>query len=285
METHRRPENMRAWSEAQRAAGKRVGFVPTMGCLHEGHLSLVRVAKACGCDTVAASIFVNPTQFGPGEDYERYPREEARDLDMLRNEGVAAVYLPGVKDMYPDGYQTYVDVTGVSQGLCGASRPGHFRGVATVVAKLLLAARPHVAVFGEKDFQQLAVIRRMVKDLDIGVEIVGAPILREADGLAMSSRNRYLEGDDRIAALCLYKALLRAKDLYSGGVREPEKLTAAVRTRILFEPRAKLEYVEARDPETLSPVRDPSDRMTILVAARVGPARLIDNITLGGHTT
>jgi pantoate--beta-alanine ligase len=279
------PEAMRAWSEAQRSAGRRIGFVPTMGYLHEGHLSLVRIAKELGCDAVAASIFVNPAQFGPGEDFEKYPRDEARDLEMLSGEGVDAVFLPGVKDVYPDGYQTYVEVSGVSQGLCGAMRPGHFRGVATVVAKLLLAVLPHVAVFGEKDFQQLAVIKRMVRDLGMGVEIVGAPIVREADGLAMSSRNKYLAGEDRIAALCLSKGLRAAADLFAAGVREPEKLVDVARAKILSEPRAKLEYTEARNPETLSPVRSPSERMVILVAARVGPARLIDNITLGGSST
>ncbi|MBI5343358.1 MAG: pantoate--beta-alanine ligase, partial [Deltaproteobacteria bacterium] len=164
METFLLPEAMRAWSDARRAEGKRVGFVPTMGYLHEGHISLVRVADALGCDAVAASIFVNPTQFGPGEDYERYPRNEERDLSMLSAAGVGAVFLPGVHEMYPEGYQTYVEVSGVSRGLCGAKRPGHFRGVATVVAKLLLIARPHVAVFGEKDYQQLAVIRAMARD-------------------------------------------------------------------------------------------------------------------------
>jgi pantoate--beta-alanine ligase len=285
METVRLPEAMRAWSDSQRRAGKRIGFVPTMGALHEGHVSLVRIAKERGCDAVAASIFVNPAQFGPGEDFERYPRDEARDLAMLSGEGVAAVFLPGVKEIYPDGYQTYVEVTGVAQGLCGAIRPGHFRGVATVVAKLLLVARPHVAVFGEKDFQQLAVIRRMARDLGLDVEIVGAPIVREADGLAMSSRNRYLEEEDRRAALCLYKGLCAARDLHAAGVRDPEKLVDVARANVLSEPRAKLEYVEARNPETLSPARSPAERMTILVAARVGPARLIDNITLGGSAT
>jgi pantoate--beta-alanine ligase len=248
-------------------------------------LSLVRIVKARGCDAVAASIFVNPAQFGPGEDFERYPRDEARDLDLLRAEGVAAVFLPEVPEMYPEGYQTYVEVAGLSQGLCGASRPGHFRGVATVVAKLFLVVRPHVAVFGEKDFQQLAVIRRMVRDLNLDVEIVGAPIVREADGLAMSSRNQYLEGEDRHAALCLYKGLCAARDLYAVGVRDPEKLLDVARVKILSEPRAMLEYAEARDPETLSPVRSPSERMVILMAARVGPTRLIDNITLGGQST
>lgn len=285
METIRRSEAMRAWSDSQRRAGKRVGFVPTMGYLHEGHLSLVRIAKARGCDVVAASIFVNPTQFGPGEDFERYPRDEARDLAMLSGEGVAAVILPEVAEVYPEGYQTYVEVTRVSEGLCGAMRPGHFRGVATVVAKLLLLTRPHVAVFGEKDFQQLAVIRRMAVDLGLEVEIVGAPIVREADGLAMSSRNKYLEGEDRLAALCLFKGLSAARDLYAAGVRDPERLVDAVRAKVLSESRAKLEYAEARDPETLSPTRSPTERMAILVAARVGSARLIDNITLGGQST
>jgi pantoate--beta-alanine ligase len=285
MEIHRSPEAMRGWSEARRAAGRRVGFVPTMGYLHEGHLSLVRIAKDRGCDAVAASIFVNPAQFGPGEDFARYPRSEGRDLEMLAEAGTEAVYMPGVAEMYPEGYQTYVDVTGVSQGLCGASRTGHFRGVATVVLKLFNAARPHVAVFGEKDWQQLAVIRRMVRDLDVDVEIVGAPIVREADGLAMSSRNSYLSRDDRTAALCLYKGLCAARDLFAAGTREPEKLLAVVRAKVAAEPRATLEYAEARDPEDLSPVAGPAERMTILVAARVGPARLIDNMTLTGGTT
>jgi pantoate--beta-alanine ligase len=285
MELHRRAEPMRAWSEALRAAGKRVGFVPTMGYLHEGHLSLVRIARERECDAVAASIFVNPAQFGPGEDFEKYPRNEVRDLDMLRAKGVGAVFLPEAAEMYPEGYQTYVEVGGVAQGLCGAARPGHFRGVATVVAKLFHIVRPHVAVFGEKDFQQLAVIRRMVRDLALDVEIVGAPIVREADGLAMSSRNKYLEGEYRVAALCLYKALCAARDLYAGGVRDPGRLLDVARAKILSEPRAVLDYVEARDPDTLAPAHSSAERMTILVAARVGPARLIDNITLGGKAT
>ncbi len=225
---------------------------------------------------------MNPTQFGPGEDYEKYPRDEERDLEMLKAAGVETVFLPGVYEMYPEGYQTYVEVNGVSRGLCGAIRPGHFRGVATVVAKLLIVARPHVAVFGEKDFQQLAVIRAMARDLNLDVEIVGAPIVREPDGLAMSSRNKYLKGEDRTAALCLYNGLCAARDLYAAGVRIPEKLVNVARAKIAAEPRAKLEYVEVRDPETLSPEISTAGRMTILVAARVGPARLIDNITLEG---
>jgi pantoate--beta-alanine ligase len=244
-------------------------------------VSLVRVAKSAGCSAVAATIFVNPTQFGPGEDFERYPRDEARDLAMLDAAGVDAVYLPGVGDMYPEGHQTFVEVTGVSRGLCGAARPGHFRGVATVVAKLFLAAKPHVAVFGEKDCQQLAVIRAMTRDLDFGIEIVGAPIVREGDGLAMSSRNVYLSGGDRIAARCLSRGLARAKTLFDDGQRDAGTLVAAARKEIEAEPRAKLEYAEGRDPDTLAPLAGRADAVTILLAAKVGPARLIDNITLG----
>lgn len=286
MEIIRRPGEMQAWADAQRAAGRRIGLIPTMGYLHEGHVSLVRIARERGCDTVAATIFVNPTQFGPGEDYERYPRDEERDLAILRAAGTAAVYLPGVRDVYPEGYQTFVEVEEVSRGLCGASRPGHFRGVATVVAKLFHVGKPHVAVFGEKDYQQLAVIRRMVRDLDLDIEIVAAPTVREADGLAMSSRNQYLEEEDRKAARCLSRGLFLARNLFLEGERDPTRIASAARAAVEAETRATLEYAEARDPETLSPLTGPSDRMTILVAARVGPARLIDNITLqGGEAT
>jgi pantoate--beta-alanine ligase len=271
---------MRAWADARRAEGARIGLVPTMGYLHEGHVSLVRIAKAHGCGAVAATIFVNPTQFGPGEDFGKYPRDEARDLAMLSAAGASAVYLPGVKDMYPEGHQTHVEVRTVSQGLCGAARPGHFRGVATVVAKLFLAAKPHVAVFGEKDCQQLAVIRAMTRDLDFGIEIVGAPIVREEDGLAMSSRNAYLKGDDRIAARCLSRGLFRAKALFDAGERDTGTLVAGAREEIAREPLATLEYAEGRTPETLSPLSGGVNAITILVAAKVGPARLIDNITL-----
>ena len=286
MEIFRRPGEMQSWADSQRAAGRRIGLVPTMGYLHEGHVSLVRIAREHGCDAVAATIFVNPAQFGPEEDYERYPRDEARDLAMLRGAGTAAVYLPDVSDVYPEGYQTHVEVGEVSKGLCGAARPGHFRGVATVVAKLFLVGKPHVAVFGEKDYQQLAVIRRMTRDLDFDIEIVAAPTVREADGLAMSSRNKYLGGEDRKAARCLSRGLFLARNLFLEGERDPARVTAPARAAVEAEVRAKLEYVEARDPETLLPLSGPSDRMTILMAARVGPARLIDTITLqGGEAT
>ncbi len=280
MELLRTPGAMQGWADARRREGRRIGFAPTMGCLHAGHVSLYGLLRERGCDAVAASIFVNPTQFGPGEDFEKYPRDEERDLAMLGEAGVDAVYLPGVADMYPEGSRTFVEVDGVSRGLCGEIRPGHFRGVATVVAKLFNAARPHVAAFGEKDFQQLAVIRAMARDLDFGIEILGAPIVRESDGLAMSSRNKYLEGPDRVAALCLSRGLFRAERLFRAGERDPLALADAVRSEIRGEPRASLEYAEARDPETLIPVTSPTGRVTLLVAARVGPARLIDNITL-----
>jgi len=281
MELLRSPAEMRAWADARRSEGARIGLVPTMGFLHDGHVSLVRVAREAGSEAVAASIFVNPTQFGPGEDFETYPRDEARDLAMLDAAGVDAVYLPGVGDMYPDGHQTFVEVTGVSRGLCGAARPGLFRGVATVVAKLFLAAKPHAAVFGEKDYQQLAVIRAMNRDLDFGIKIVGAPIVREEDGLAKSSRNVYLKGEDRIAARCLSRGLFRAKELFGKGERNAGILAGVAGAAIEGEPKALLEYAEGRDPDTLTPLSGRVGAVTILVAAKVGPARLIDNITLG----
>jgi pantoate--beta-alanine ligase len=252
-----------------------------MGYLHAGHVSLVRVAREAGSEAVAATIFVNPMQFGPGEDFEKYPRDEARDLGMLEAAGVDAVYLPGAGEMYPEGHRTFVEVTGVSQGLCGAARPGHFRGVATVVAKLFLASKPHVAVFGKKDYQQLAVIRAMNRDLDFGIEIVGAPIVRDGDGLAMSSRNVYLSGEDRIAARCLSRGLFLAKELFGKGERDAGTLVGASRREIETEPRVKMEYAEGRDPDTLAPLTGRVDAVTILVAAKVGRTRLIDNITLG----
>ena len=279
MDVIRTPGDMRRWADARRAAGARIGLVPKMGCLHAGHMSLLQVAADRGCNAIAASIFVNPAQFSPGEDYDKYPRNEENDLGMLEKAGVCAVYIPSVKDMYPDGYQTYVETEAVSRGLCGDRRPGHFRGVATVVAKLFLSAKPHVAVFGEKDYQQLAVIRAMARDLDFGVEIVGAPIIREDDGLAMSSRNAYLNGGQRVAALCLSRGLFQARAMFYSGVRDAEALVSAARREIEGE-QAVLEYAEGRDSITLAPLCGPVDAITILVAARIGPARLIDNITL-----
>lgn len=281
MELLRSPKEMRAWSDAAKAIGRKVGFVPTMGFLHEGHLSLVRVARAKGCDAVVVSIFVNPTQFGPTEDFAKYPRNEERDLAMLSAEGVDAVYLPTVEAMYPPGSQTTVDVPEASNGLCGALRPGHFQGVATVVAKLFNAAKPHVAVFGEKDFQQLAVIRALARDLDFGIEVVGAPLIREADGLAMSSRNVYLSSAERSSALSVSRGLFVARDAFAVGERDAEALVSRARREIEATDGVTVEYVEGRDPETLAVVHGQVERLTLLAAVRVGKTRLIDNISLG----
>ena len=280
MEIIRTPALMREWADASRVTGARIGLVPTMGCLHSGHISLLGVAADCGCDAIVASIFVNPTQFSYGEDYEKYPRNEESDIAALEKAGISVIYLPSVKDMYPDFSRTHVEVEKVSQGLCGERRPGHFRGVATVVAKLFLAAKPHVAVFGEKDYQQLAVIKAMTRDLDFGIEIVGAPIVRESDGLAMSSRNIYLDKEQRLAAGCLSRGLFRAKALFESGIPDVARLVCAARQAIEEEPLAVLEYAEGRDPVTLEPLCGAVDAITILVAARIGSARLIDNITL-----
>ena len=280
MDILRTPEQMRDWADAHRVTRDRIGLVPTMGYLHEGHLSLFRVAAECGCDTIVASIFVNPSQFSYGEDYESYPRSEENDLAMLRKAEVSAVYLPSVKNMYTNLYQTHVEVEKVSKGLCGDQRPGHFRGVATVVAKLFLAVKPHVAVFGEKDYQQLAVVRAMVRDLDFGIKIVGAPIIREYDGLALSSRNIYLDREQRAAARCLSRGLFKAKALFERGIRKAMVLVSAAQQTIEDEPLATLEYAEGRDPVTLKLRYGAVDTITILVAAKIGSTRLIDNVTL-----
>jgi pantoate--beta-alanine ligase len=271
-------------SEALRAAGRRLALVPTMGCLHEGHLSLVRRARR-HADVVWLSIFVNPTQFGPGEDFERYPRTLEADLALCAQEGVDAVFLPPVAEMYPAGAQTGVEVAELSRPLCGRDRPGHFRGVATVVAKLLLATRPQLAVFGEKDFQQLAVIRRMVRDLCFDVEIVGAPISREDDGVARSSRNRLLDAETRRQARVLSRALAAAEHALAAGERRTEVLAQLVRLELEKAPRARIDYAELRDPETLAPAPARLTGPTLLaLAVRFqadgGVVRLIDNRVL-----
>jgi pantoate--beta-alanine ligase len=271
-------------SGALRAAGRRLALVPTMGCLHEGHLSLVRRARR-HADVVWLSIFVNPTQFGPGEDFERYPRTLEADLALCAQEGVDAVFLPPVAEMYPAGAQTWVEVAELSRPLCGRDRPGHFRGVATVVAKLLLATRPQVAVFGEKDFQQLAVIRRMVRDLGLDVEIVGAPISREDDGVARSSRNRLLDPETRRQACVLSRALAAAESALVAGERRTAALAQLVRLELEKAPRARIDYAELRDPESLAPAPARLSGPTLLaLAVRFqadgGVVRLIDNRVL-----
>ncbi len=262
-----------------------VGFVPTMGFLHEGHLDLVRRARA-ECAGTVASIFVNPTQFGPGEDLASYPRDLARDLALLKAEGVDLVWTPAEADIYPPGFQTWVEVAEVSRPLEGARRPGHFRGVATVVAKLFLAVQPDRAYFGQKDAQQVVVIRRMVHDLAFPLKIVVCPTRREADGLAMSSRNSYLTPAQRAAAPVLHRALRAAADAHAGGTRDAESLRAIVSAQVAVEPLADLQYVSCADPDTLAELAGPVERALLSLAATVGRTRLIDNVLLGAdHAT
>lgn len=257
-----------------------VGLVPTMGSLHEGHASLLRLARR-ECDRVVATIFVNPLQFGPGEDYTRYPRDLDRDLELLRREEIEAVFVPRADAMYPTGYCTHLPVGDEAKDMEGASRPGHFAGVATVVAKLLAVARPSVAYFGRKDAQQLAVIRRMVADLDFPVALRECAIVREPDGLALSSRNVYLTADERRAAAVLYRALAAARDRFGQGERQPEVLLEVARAVLTTEPRAELEYLELRREGDVGPLPDgPIVAGRLLVAARVGATRLIDNVSL-----
>jgi len=271
---------MRAASGAARRAGRRLGFVPTMGALHEGHLSLVRAARS-SCDALAASIFVNPTQFAPNEDLAKYPRSFERDRELLEREGVELLFAPSVEEMYPAGAVTWVTVEGLSDKLDGRSRPGHFRGVATVVAKLFHIVDPDAAFFGQKDAAQVAIIRRMVRDLNLPTEIVVCPIVRESDGLAMSSRNAYLDGDQRKRALALHRALTRVQRMADEGQRKTSELVAAGRAEFVGESSVRLDYLEIVDPDTLDPVDSISRCALVAVAAFVGSTRLIDNILLG----
>ena len=257
-----------------------VGFVPTMGYLHEGHLSLARRAKE-ECASVVASIFVNPTQFGPGEDLSKYPRDLARDLRLLESVGVDLVWTPTLEVMYPSGFQTWVTVDGLTKGLEGAMRPGHFRGVTTVVAKLFNAVQPHKAYFGQKDAQQAAVIRQMTKDLDFPIEIVVCPTVREADGLAMSSRNAYINPDERKAATVLFRALSAAKTAFEGGEREAEKLRQIVHETVASEPLATLQYVSCADYDRLEELESVRGKALLSMAVFIGKTRLIDNFVIG----
>jgi len=270
---------MRNACRAVRRAGKRQGFVPTMGALHEGHLSLIQAARAA-CDVVVVSIFVNPAQFGPNEDLAKYPRSFERDCELLEREGVELLFAPTVEEMYPADAETWVTVEGLSGKLDGRSRPGHFRGVTTVVAKLFHAVEPDAAFFGQKDAAQVAVIRRMVRDLNLAVEIVVCPIVREADGLAMSSRNAYLDPEQRKRALVLHRSLMRVQELVEAGERDVAKLLAAGREVFGGESSVRLDYFEIVDPDTLDPVADVSGGALVAVAAYVWNTRLIDNILL-----
>ncbi|MEZ4471402.1 MAG: pantoate--beta-alanine ligase [bacterium] len=269
------------YAAAHHGSGRRIGFVPTMGALHAGHLALMGEAGR-RADVVLASIFVNPTQFGPGEDFERYPRDTEGDLAKARAAGCHAVFLPPVAEMYPPGAETVVRVPALAGPLCGASRPGHFDGVCTVVLKLLNITRCDVAVFGEKDYQQLAVIRRMVRDLDVPVEIVGHPIVREPDGVAMSSRNQYLGPEERREARCLHRALAAAEVLWAAGERDPDALEETARALIGASPRARIDYLEVRDAFDLSRPAAPITAPVVLaMAVWFGQTRLLDNRVLG----
>jgi len=284
-------DEMRAAGRAERLAGKRLGFVPTLGALHEGHLSLVRAARAA-TDVVAASIFVNPTQFGPNEDFAKYPRSFERDSEMLEREGVELLFAPSVEEMYPNAADrsvrptpvTWVTVEDLSSKLDGRSRPGHFRGVTTVVAKLFHIVEPDAAFFGQKDAAQVAIIRRMVRDLNLPVEIVVCPIVRESDGLAMSSRNAYLDPEQRKQALLLHRSLLRVQALADAGERNAAKLADGGRHEFAGERSVRLDYFEIVNPDTLDSVENISGGALVAVAAFVGNTRLIDNILIRKST-
>ncbi|MBA3914225.1 MAG: pantoate--beta-alanine ligase [Acidobacteriales bacterium] len=272
-------QEIRSAVRALHRDGKRVGFVPTMGALHEGHLSLVRAARK-QCDEVCVSIFVNPTQFGPNEDFSKYPRTAEHDHQLLEGEGVDFTFEPGVEEMYPAGASTFVTVESLSEKLCGRSRPGHFRGVTTVVSKLFHIIEPDSAFFGQKDAAQCAVIRKMVRDLAMPVQIVVCPIVRESDGLAMSSRNRYLSGEERERSLVLKRALDSVERLCVQGERNPALLVAAGMDAFAMEPAARLDYLEIVDPDTLESVDHVAGPVLVAVAAFVGTTRLIDNLLL-----
>jgi len=275
---------MRAWADRQRALGLRISFVPTMGYLHEGHLSLVREARERG-DRVVVSIFVNPIQFDREEDLVSYPRELERDRRLLEEVGVDVLFTPGAREMYPDEFVSTVNVDRLTDRLCGAHRPGHFRGVTTVVSKLFHAVQPHVAVFGEKDFQQLAVVRRMTRDLDFGVEIVAGKTVREADGLAMSSRNARLDAHGRLAARCVPAAIDAARLAVARGARKADEIVDAFARAIATEPRARLEYAVLCDPGSLEPVERVDGPTQIAVAVWVDGVRLIDNVPIDPSET
>jgi pantoate--beta-alanine ligase len=271
--------SINAFREARRKMGGTVGFVPTMGYLHEGHLMLVRRAKAEN-ETAVASIFVNPTQFGPKEDFARYPRDPQRDLSLLEREGTDLVFMPEAEEVYPQAFATWVDVEKVTERLEGSTRPGHFRGVATVVAKLCNIVEPTAAYFGEKDAQQVVVIKRMIADLNMNLNVVVVPTHREPDGLAMSSRNVYLNTQERQAALILWKSLSLARQLWSDQERRPESIKQQMAALIQKEPLARIDYISMADPETLEELAEIRHTALVSLAVYVGNTRLIDNITI-----
>ncbi len=271
--------DMQSLADSLRREGKTIGFVPTMGFLHAGHVSLMRRALQ-ECDAVVASIFVNPIQFGPNEDFDRYPRDEAGDRAACEAAGVDLLFMPTAAGMYPEKPSVFISVEGLSDILEGAIRPGHFRGVATVVAKLFNIVKPQKAFFGQKDYQQCAVIKRMVKDLNMDVDVVVLPTVREPDGLAMSSRNSYLSPDERLKAAVIYRTLSAAEQLAKTGVRQPEALKSKIQAVVREEKGVELDYLEIVDPESLARLESAQDRMVLLIAVRIGRTRLIDNLVL-----
>lgn len=273
------PRDMHGLAREWRGQGLKAVLVPTMGFFHQGHVSLMDYGRTIG-DKLVVSLFVNPTQFGPAEDLARYPRDLDRDARLAREAGVDILYTPEAASMYPPGYQTFVTVRELSQGLCGGSRPGHFQGVATVVLKLLNQVSPQVAVFGEKDYQQLQVVKRMVADLDVPTEIVGRPIVRESDGLAMSSRNTYLNPEERAAALCLYRALLAARELVVSGAKSRDNILEAVRQIVTATPHTSIDYAALVNPQTLQEVDALEGEARLLLAVWINRTRLIDNTLL-----
>ncbi|MCK5422924.1 MAG: pantoate--beta-alanine ligase [Deltaproteobacteria bacterium] len=279
MQTINSIKEMQTFSNREMGEGKTIALVPTMGFFHPGHLSLMEEGGRRG-DFLVVSIFVNPTQFGAGEDYENYPRNMERDQKLAEETGVDVIFAPPVDEMYPSDYQTCVNVEEVTRNLCGISRPAHFRGVTTVVCKLFSIVKPSFAIFGEKDFQQLVAIRQMVSDLNIDVKIVGMPIYREEDGLALSSRNKYLTPDERKAALCLFRSLMRAKELFRQGERKTEEILSEVMSIIKAEQLAEIDYVKICDVKTLKDIEQINQETVLALAAKIGKTRLIDNIIL-----
>jgi pantoate--beta-alanine ligase len=277
MEIIKKIELMQEVSDEWRRGGNIISCVPTMGFLHQGHVELLSVGREKG-DRLVMTIFVNPTQFGPHEDYERYPQDTEGDLDKARSAGVDAVFMPAVEEMYPDGFQSTVTVDNITQYLCGKSRPGHFAGVTVVVAKLFNITKPHLAIFGEKDYQQLIIIKQMVRDLNMDIEIIGVPTVREKDGLAMSSRNNYLSPEERLSALSLKKGLDFAKKMVAEGERDSAKIKNAVRELILSHPFIEIDYITICDPEKLTDMENIDRPSLLALAVRVGKTRLIDNI-------
>jgi pantoate--beta-alanine ligase len=271
--------DMQSLADSLRKEGRTMGFVPTMGFLHEGHVSLMRRARKA-CDVVIVSIFVNPTQFGPNEDLDRYPRDEAGDRAKCEAAGVDVLFMPTAAGMYPEKPSVFIAVEGISDVLEGAVRPGHFRGVATVVAKLFNIVKPHKAFFGQKDYQQCAVIRRMVKGLNMDVDVVVLPTVREPDGFAMSSRNSYLSADERRKAAVIYHALSEAEQMARTGTNAPEILKSKIQSVLQQEKGIEIDYIEVADHETLEPLSSAKDRMVLLVAVRIGSTRLIDNLVI-----